>query len=42
MVYLLYGEERYLLENKNKKNKKRIWRINTRNKLYTNRRNRNR
>ena len=37
MVYLLYGEERYLLENK-----KRIWRINTRNKLYTNRRNRNR
>ena len=37
MVYLLYGEERYLLENKIKRIKKRIWRINTRNKLYTNR-----
>lgn len=33
-VYLFYGEEEYFLENKVKKNKKRIWRINKRNKLY--------
>lgn len=38
-LYLLYGEEQYLLEQKLKKNKRTIWKMYKWNKLYSNRRN---
>ena len=33
-LYLFYGEEKFLLESSLKKNKKNIWRMYCRNKLY--------